>query len=131
MKTIKFVGYLFYRYYSKGPRASIPYFSAVCSMTLLAFFHLVQILILLNKVDIIPINDQDGKPTRYFIILITMLPIYFLVTRLFKKEDIEPLKEKYEKNWDKIFAGNIRLIIYFILSFAIVILLALWKNHKI
>ena len=128
MKTIKFVGYLFYRYYSKGPRANIPYFSTMCSMTLMGFMHLIQILILLDKVSIIPINSSDDKLTKRLIMFLIMVPIYFLMTSLFKKSDIEPLKEKYDYNWDKVFNGNVWLVIYIILSFALIFVLAIWKR---
>jgi hypothetical protein len=129
MKTIKFIGYLFYRYYSKGPRANIPYFSTMWSMTFLGFIHLMQILILLNKFDLIPINSSDDKAKRYFIMCLIMLPIYFVMTLLFKKSDVEPLKEKYDYNWDKVFKGNVCLVIYIIFSFTLIIALALWKKH--
>jgi len=129
MKTIKFVGYLFYRYYSKGPRASIPYFSAICSMTLLGFMHLMQILILFNKVNLIPINSDENKLTKRLIILIFMLPIYFIMTRLFRKKDIEPLKEKYDYNWDKVYSGNVWLIIYIIISMTLIGILVFWKKN--
>ena len=130
MKTIKFVGYLFYRYYSKGPRSSIPYFRTMGTMTLLGFMHLMQILILLNKVNLIPINSTDDGLHKRIIMFFVMLPIYFLMTRLFKKSDIEPLKEQYDENWDKVFSGNVWLIIYCILSFTLIIMLALWKKHQ-
>jgi hypothetical protein len=130
MKTIKFVGYLFYRYYSKGSRASIPYFSTMGSMTLLGFMHLMQILILLNKGGFIPINNTDDKLTKRIIIFFVMLPIYFLMTRAFKKSDIELLKKKYDNNWDKVFSGNVWLIIYCILSFSLIFVLAFWKKHQ-
>lgn len=129
MKTIKFVGYLFYRYYSKGSRGNIAYFSTMCTMTLLGFMHLMQILILLNKVDIIPINSSDDKGTKRIIMFVVMLPIYFVVTFLFKKSDIEPLKKKYEYNWDKVFKGNVWLIVYIIASFASIFILAIWKKN--
>lgn len=129
MKTIKFLGYLFYRYYSKGPRANIPYFSTMCSMTLLGFMHLMQILILLDKVDLIPISSSDDKTKRYFVFFLVMLPIYFVMTLLFKESDIGPLKEKYDYNWDKVFKGNVWLVIYIIVSFALIFILAIWKKH--
>ena len=129
MKTIKFIGYLFYRYYAKGPRASIPYFSSLCSMTLLGFMHLMQIFILLNKFDILPNISTNDKTTKRIVILFVMVLIYLLMTMLFKKRDIEPLKDKYEYNRDKIFIGNVRLIVYFIFSFALIVVLAVWKQH--
>lgn len=93
MKTTKFSGYLFYRYYAKGSRASIPYFSTICSMALLGYLHLLQILILIDKTNLIPINASDINLTKRLIIFFIMCPIYFLMTRLFKKSDIEPLKK--------------------------------------
>lgn len=129
MKTIKFVGYLFYRYYSTGPRADIPYFSTIGSMTLLCFMHLMQILILLDKVNLIPINSSDNKLAKWLIIFFITLPIYFLMTRLFRKSDIEPLKEKYGYNWDKVFNGNVLLVVYIIVSMALIFVLAIWKKY--
>ncbi len=58
-----------------------------------------------------------------------MLPIYLIMTRLFKKEDIAPLKEKYDYNWDKVFSGNVWLIVYSITSFALVFVLTFLKKH--
>ncbi len=129
MKTIKFLGYLFYRYYSKGSRANIPYFSTMCSMTLLGFMHFMQIFIMLDKVSLIPINSSDDKLTKRLLVFLVMLPIYFVMTLLFKKSDIEPLKVKYDYNWDKVFEGNVWLIVYIIVSFALIFILAFWKKH--
>jgi hypothetical protein len=129
MKTIKFVGYLFYRYYSKGPRANIPYFSALCSMTLLGFFHLMQLLIILDKVDLIPIEKTDNIWTKRLVMFLTMLPIYFIMTRLFRTEDLPPLKEKYDSNRDKVFKGNIWLIVYAIISFSLIFALTFLKRR--
>ncbi len=65
MKNEKFTAFLFYRYYSEGKwRDSTPYFRTILSMTLLAFLRLFQILILLNKVDIIPITESDKLTKR-------------------------------------------------------------------
>ncbi len=129
MKTIKFVGFLFYRYYSKGSRANIPYFSTMCSMTLLGFFHLMQLLILFDKVNLLPLNSSQDKLTKRLLMFIVMLPIYFFMTRLFKKSDIEPLKDKYAYNWDKVFNGNVWLVVYIIVSFSFIVVLAVWKKN--
>lgn len=125
MKTIKFIGYLFHRYYSKGPRANIPYFSAICSMTLLGFMHLMQILILLTSIS----DITTDKLAKRLIVFLTMLPIYFVMTILFKKSDLAPLKEKYDRDWDKVFKGNVWLVFYVIASFTLIIILALWKKQ--
>ncbi len=128
MNTIKFIGYLFYRYYEKPSQRGNPYFRTMCSMTLLVYMHLMQLLILFNKTDLIPIKASDDKLTKRIIMLFVLVPIYFLATKLFKKSDIEPLKEKYGYNWDKVHAGNILLILHIILSFALIFVLAIWKK---
>ena len=128
MNTIKFIGYLFYRYYEKPPQRGNPYFRTMCSMALLVYMHLIQLLILFNKTDLIPIKTSDDKLTKRIIMLFVFVPIYFLVTRLFKKSDFERLKEKYGYNWDKVHRGNILLILYMILSCALIFVLAIWKK---
>lgn len=128
MNTVKFIGYLFYRYYEKPPQKGNPYFRTMCSMTLLVYIHLMQVLVLFNKTDLIPIKTSDDKLTKAIIMLFVLVPIYLLVTRLFKKSDIQPLKEKYDYNWDKVHSGNIWLIIYVILSMALMFAIAIWKK---
>ena len=90
--------------------------------------HLMQLLVLFNKTGLIPIEASDDKLTKRIIMFFVLVPIYFLVTNLFKKSDIEPLKEKYGYNWDKVHSANILLIFYTILSFALIFVLAIWKK---
>ena len=89
----------------------------------------MQALILLDKVDLIPIKSTDDKGTKRLLMFGVMLPIYFVVTLLFKKSDIEPLEEKYNNNWDKVFKGNVWLIVYIIASFASIFILASLKQY--
>jgi len=124
VKTIKFVGFLFYRYYSRGQGERNPYFRTVLSMTLLGFFHLMQILILARKVDIIPIKPGDSTSTKRLLIGISMLPIFVIMMLLFKKSDIKSLKEKYDNDWDKVSSGNVWLVVYMLLSFSLIFILA-------
>ncbi|HYF33453.1 MAG TPA: hypothetical protein VD993_20150 [Chitinophagaceae bacterium] len=127
MKTIRFAAFLFYRYYSEGRRPdSAPFFRTLLSMTLLGFIHLMQVLIIFDKVDLIPISSSDGKGTKRFIIFLVMLPIYVLLQLLIKKTDLEALKERYANHWDKVFNGNVWLIVYMILSFSSIFILAAW-----
>ncbi len=127
MKTIKFAAFLFYRYYSGGRRPdSAPFFSTMLSMTLLGFMHLIQVLIIFDKMDLISISPTDSKGTKRFIIFLVMLPIYLLLNLLIKKKDLEEVKERNEYNWDKVFNGNVWLIVYMILSFALIFVLAVW-----
>lgn len=125
MKPIRFVAFLFYRYYSCGRWPdSNPYFRTMCSLTLLAFIHLIQVLIILDQVSLIPINDSDGKGVKRMVIFFVMLPIYLLMTRLVKKKQLEEMKEEYSYSWDKVFKWNVWLVVYIILSFSFIFILA-------
>jgi len=97
-------------------------------MTLLTYFHLFQILIILDKVNLISIDYYDDKVTKRLVMFSIMLPIYLAMTRLFRKADIDPLREKYDYDWDKVFKGNIWLIVYIVFSFSFIFILAFWKK---
>ena len=118
MKTIKFVGYLFYRYYSKGDWHDIPYFTAVCSMTLLGYIHLMQAAVLFNF-DPVPTDLSNNIWIKRLIVCLVMLPIFFVVSQLFKRKDLEHLKTKYDGDPKKVSKGNHWLIAYIIISFAL------------
>jgi hypothetical protein len=129
MKPIRFAAFLFYRYYSGGRRPdSTPYFSTMCAMTFLVFLHLLQILILFGKLSLIPLNASDGKGIKRVVILFIMLPIYLLMTQLVKKKRLDKMKEEYSYSWDKIFNWNVWLIVYIILSFSLIFILAFWMR---
>lgn len=127
MKTIKFIGYLFYRYYAKGSNSS-PYFRTLLSMTMLGFFHLFQILIVLDKIDLLPIKSTDSHLKKRLVIICVMIPIALLMWRLFRKEDIPVLREKYDYDWDIVFRGNVWLLVYIISSFFLIVALAIWRS---
>lgn len=129
MKPIRFAAFLFYRYYSGGRRPdSSPYFRTMCSMTVLAFMHLMQILIVFDKMSLIPINASDGKATKRIIFFMIMLPIYLLMTQLVKKKQLDQMKEEYSYSWDKIFNWNVWLIVYMISSFSLIFILSFWMR---
>jgi hypothetical protein len=129
MKTIKFAAFLLYDYYSGGRRPdSTPYFRTIASMTLFGFMHLMQLLIVVNRVNILSISASDGKGTKRIIMFFVLLPIYILLAFLIKKKDLENLKHNYACNWDKVFTGRVWLIVYSILSFSFIFILALWKR---
>jgi hypothetical protein len=91
----------------------------------------MQILIFLNKVDVlIPIESSNTQWTKRFVIFLVMAPIFLLLTLIIKKKELERFKQGgiYEQN--AIRKGNIGLIIYVIISFALLILLAIFiKRH--
>ena len=120
MKTIKFTAFLFYRYYSTGATKDIPYFSTLCAMAMIAFMHLMQLLILTHQVDrFIPIKSTDTKTTKYLIMALVLLPIFLLLSLILKKEELKSLSYPA----DKIRKGNIFLVAYIVLTMALLIIL--------
>ncbi len=127
MKTVRFIAYLFYRYYSTGYTKEIPYFSTLCALVLLFYIHLSQILILFNGMNLIPTNGDDTKIGNWLKMGLFMLP-FFLLFRLFIKQ--KELKEAYY-NKQKIKSGYILLVFYIVASFTLMILLILYKKGKL
>lgn len=127
MKTIKFVAYLFYRYYSSsGPRKDIPYFSTLGALALLFYIHVVQLLILLNMMNIIPVQNDDTRVAKFFKIALFLLPIFLLFLAFIRKSELQSLQ--YDEQ--KVKRGYIYLVIYIVFSFSFMIFLAVLKKGK-
>jgi hypothetical protein len=128
MKIIKFVAFLFYRYYSTGGTRRVPYFSTLCALSMILYIHLFQVLILINRVDdIIPGGGNETRPIKYLEMGLFFVPIFLLVAFFIRKKELEQM------NYDKsiIRKGYFFLIGYLILSFAILVLLILYKKGKL
>ena len=113
MKTLRFVMYLFYRYYSKGGTKHVPYFSALCAVVLLIYIHVYQVLTILKMAgEILPFKKDDPKGVLYWKMAIFLLPVFLIVAFLVKPGDLKNLQ--YEEK--KIKRGGIYLTIYYVLN---------------
>ncbi len=111
MKTIQFVAYLFYKYYSKGATKSIPYFSTLSALVMLLILHLFQISAILFKGgSFLPSSTNNTRSENFIIVVICLFPIFLLMKAIIKKEDLQQMH--YEQS--KIRRGAIFLIIYMI-----------------
>lgn len=119
MKFIKFVTYLFYRYYSKGPTKDVAYIKTVCSSVLLVLINLWIILILLGQTDIIPDTAHVSKGAKYLVIALYTLPLFIFYFLFVKESDLKLME--YEEN--KIRVASRMLGIFVILSFVSMIIL--------
>lgn len=119
MKLLKVVMYLFYRYYSTGGSRRIPYFSALCAIAALIYIHIFQILIILNKVDILPMRKDDLRIEKYGKVLLVFLPIFLVIALLIKPKDLK--QATYDEG--KIKKGQVYLVAYIILSFILLFVL--------
>ena len=128
MKTLKFTAYLFYRYYSKHSFAKdLAYISTISILVLLIYVHVFQFLAILNLTQWVPTDGSQLKITNYFEMGIFMLPIFLILIILIRKKDISNCQ--YDEK--KIRKGYVILIIYMILSFALLMILALIRKGKI
>jgi len=124
MKILRFVGHILFRHYSKAKYNSVPYFSTICVLTLFAFFHVMQVLILTDSVkQYISYKQTDDLLTKRLAILWVMLPIGLTLYFLLPQKLLRTLK--YEES--KIRSGYIYLITYGIFSFAMIFILAILK----
>ena len=130
MKTIKFTAYLFYKYYSTGGTKSIPYFSTLCALAMIVILHVFQILVIFNGMDLLPATSAKPGTERlikYFETAIFLSPLFLFLSLIIKKKELQSMH--YEEK--KLKKGNLFLIIYIILSMALLIFLILLKKNKI
>lgn len=128
MKTIKFIGYLFYRYYSTGATKDIPYFSTLCALVMLVGLHVFQLLLIFSKFHWLDfINSNESRAKKFLLIGMCLIPLFVIASVLFKKSDVKELN--YDEN--KIKQGYTFLIIYIIMSMALLILLGLYRQGKL
>jgi hypothetical protein len=90
MKSIiyKFL-FLFYRYYDKGSTKNVAYFSAITALLMVLFLNVYSFLIF-TKIDENYLTFQENTPRwqKYAVVLFIVLPIYWVMIRVFKKDDI-------------------------------------------
>jgi hypothetical protein len=120
MRTLKFVMFIFYRYYSKGGTKQIPYFSALCATVFLIYLHIFQLLIIFDSVDLLPMKKDNDRMTNYLKFALFSAPIFLIIAFLIKERDLKLL----EYDNQKIRRGGVYLVIYLITSFLLLFVLA-------
>ncbi|MGZ5222262.1 MAG: hypothetical protein ACXWC7_19400, partial [Chitinophagaceae bacterium] len=95
MKLLRFVAYLFFRYYSEGKHAEtegMALFRAKGSMTLFLFLNFLTILVLFDNVGILP-DSKGSKTERRLIMGLILLPFYLILTVLVRMKHVKQLRE--------------------------------------
>lgn len=118
--------FLFYRYYSKGGTYKIPYFSALCATVFLIYIHVFQVLIVSDAVELLPMNTSDSKVLKYGKLALFLLPIFIIVWLLVPENSLR--NTNYADEIVK--SGGRNLVIYIILSVALLFSLALLMANK-
>ncbi len=126
MKQLKFIMFLFFRYYSKGGTRFIPYFSALCAVVFLLYIHIFQLLIIFDKVHLVPIKDGDIRIVQYLKFSLLFLPVFFIIASIVKKRDLE--NATYDESAIK--TGGILLTVYIIISLIILFTLMFLFSEK-
>jgi hypothetical protein len=105
----------------------IPYFSTLCALVLISYIHLVQLLLLFNATNLIPTDGSQMKAMNFVKMGLFMAPFFVLFALLIRKSELKNMTYPTHK----IKKGYILLIAYIVLSFALMIVLALYKKGKI
>jgi glucan phosphoethanolaminetransferase (alkaline phosphatase superfamily) len=112
MKTVKFVAYLFYRYYSRGRSKDIAYFSTLCALAMLIFVHFLQIVLAVKGFSYLHFNKDDGRGITYLKSALLFIPVVAALFFVIKERDLKAAE--YAES--KVKRGGWLLITYMILS---------------
>jgi len=120
MKLLRFVMFLFYRYYSTGGTRRIQYFSSISAVGFLIYLHILQLLIIIDKLNWFPMEESDTKLVKYGKMAFFFLPIFIIIALLVKEKDLRDA----EYDEDKIRTGGRWLVVYIVFSFVLTFVLA-------
>ena len=130
MKFLRYIGFLFYSYYSKGAGQNVAYLRSVLLLTLLVYIHLLIASLVFSFDKHIPLSMNDSKPLRYLKLLLFLSPIFFIFYFGIKEKNLIVMKEKlgYE-HWEKEFNHRVILFLYLFFSFAVLMILAILRKQ--
>ena len=128
---MKFITYLFYRYYKSGRNADRdPYFRSLCSFTVLIWLQGLMIASLFGRQDLMfPRLGQSGF-LAWLSPLIVFLPVYLLLNKLVPKDELIRASEKYDYDWDRVFKASVWLVVYIIALFISIVLVIYFKQNR-
>lgn len=121
---MKYIIYLFYRYYNKGATIRIPYESSVFAVLLLIFINVFTLLILFIPTFTRIIFSNQSKTELYIYSLIGTFLGYLIVSKLFPEKEILKMND-ISKNLK---LHTFFLFFYIIFSFIILMILII-KNR--
>lgn len=130
MKFFRYITYLFYSYYSKGPRRNVAYFSSILGVTFLIYIQLLLFAVILKIDHYFPFGHEKTKIIGYIKLMLLMSPVFFLLYFGVKEKKVNELKVKlgYE-HFEKEFYHRMFLFTYLFLSIATLMVLAIISKH--
>ena len=122
MKTLRFIVYLFYRYYSQPDSRTLPYFGAISAVTFAVNIHILQLLMIFDKIDVMPFADRNQpKIVRYGEFILIFLFVWVLVSLLARRTDMERIQSQYKES--KIKRSANYLAVYYIANILLTVIL--------
>jgi hypothetical protein len=122
-KVFQNVIHLLYRHYNGGGTKSIAYESAISSVAFMILIHLLQIKVLIWGGGV---TVGSNRLLRFLSISIYFIPVYFLLSWLFTRQNT--LEYQYSGSLRK---GYLYLVLYLIISFALLTFIILYKKNKL
>lgn len=122
---MKYIIYLFYKYYNKDATARIPYESSIFALLLLLFMNIFGVLIFFFPTLSVMIFSNHSRVELYVYSLIVIFVCYLILSKLFPKNEIL-LMNGVSKN-EKLHGWI--LFFYIFISFVILMILII-KNRK-
>jgi hypothetical protein len=122
MKILRFVSYLLFRHYSKVKYNPNPYLSTICILSIFAYFHLLQFLIITKTLKYFTSNGIDDSFIKKYFLVWILIPFGLLFSLLIPKKDLRKTRIEVEN----LKYAYIKLITYAVISFLLVFILAFW-----
>lgn len=115
--------FLFYHYYDKGSTRGIAYFSSIMALVGIMAINTLFVLVILGVIDYLPMKENHRWQNYLLVVILYVLPLYFLISSKCKKTDV--LKVKLKKS---LRFNYFLLVAYIIFSVALLIAAILLKN---
>jgi hypothetical protein len=129
MKFVRYIAYLFYSYYLRGPRRNVAYLSSILGVTFLVYIQLMILALVLGIDNYIPMSLSESRGSRYVKLMLFMSPIFFLLYFGIKEKRLEDMKEAFGyEHYDKEVNHRTLLFVYLFLSFAALMTLAILRK---
>ncbi len=126
IENIKFIAFLFYRYYCRHKFEQIPYARTIASLTIYTYVQFVLLILAIDKLNMLPENTNDPMWKRYAEVALALLPIALFYLIIAKKSELEEMRFSEAK----IKAGNRFLLAYLIVSVLALVILSFARNGK-
>ncbi|MFA6978447.1 MAG: hypothetical protein WC209_03900 [Ignavibacteriaceae bacterium] len=129
VRLIRFVLFLFYKYYSVGPNAEISFFAAITSFLAIIMLNVIIFwgIFGVGIDQVIPLKQTDEIWKKYLEIAIYFaLPAFTIMYLFFKQERIKNLK--YDSTTIEL--GNLALVFYIVALFIAIIVVGIIKGGQ-